>query len=172
VEGYTNGEFVDMKTRVTQVAEWAQDCPERCPIGGAFKNYVRLLNAFEKLLEKYEKLLDGDLGKNPRAKINLNKGALKMAKFDFFKWVGIATQGVMQMLSKTRDGDFTLLEGLDVAESTIRTAIPEANAGDFARFGPITSQSELDGFEYQDGDILIVIPVELAGKLKYEFNQD
>lgn len=88
----------------------------------------------------------------------------------FFKWTGVATSVVTQALGKTMDGDLTLSEGLDVAENAARMAVPELGDSDFARFGAITSPMEFQAHEFREGDVLINIPGELAGKLKVEFD--
>jgi hypothetical protein len=94
---------------------------------------------------------------------------MKMAKFNLFHWLGIATSGVMNLLGKANDGDVTLVEALDVAESVIKQGLPDMNSSDLTRFGAITSQGELEAFDFFPGDVLVVIPVELVGKLKIEF---
>lgn len=90
---------------------------------------------------------------------------------DFFKWSGILTSAVASMMRKTRDGVFTLGEAVDVAQDTLVMALDDAIPDDFKRFGAITDAFEYDDFDYQDGDILVVIPHEIANKLKLEFNK-
>ena len=153
IKPLTDDEFKELNLISGQLLEWVGECPGRCFVGFYFRNFVRLFGAYLYTINK------------------LTSGGKEMGKkFDFFKWLGILTNAAMQMLSKTSDGDLTLLEGLEISETAMRQAVPGVNSGDFQRFNAITSIGELEAFEYQEGDILIVVPVELAGKLKYEFN--
>jgi hypothetical protein len=90
---------------------------------------------------------------------------------DYFRWIGIATSIVWDIISKTRDGDFTLAEALDVTETGLKRALPEIGIDDFNRFSAITSQAEFDAHDFHEGDVLLCIPSELVGQLKLEFNK-
>ena len=89
----------------------------------------------------------------------------------YFKYAGIATSTVMDIIGKFADGVFTLPEMVDTIEKTARQAVPGVDDSDFDRLQAVTSVAEFENAFFEDGDIALIIPRELNEKLKIDLSR-